>query len=83
MTYEATTEEIAVLDGVEVDITVRGDEDKAEKALLDLKERLGVLAAAYDAETPPEQLDEVPNEYRPLMSVAWDQVFSREVEADD
>jgi hypothetical protein len=75
VTYEATTTEITVVEGVEVDITVRGDEDRAEKVLLDLKERLGILGAAYDAEVPPDALGDVPEEFVPPMSVAWDRVF--------
>ncbi len=74
MTYEATTEGISVIDGVEIDITVRGDEKKAEKALMDLKERCGRIAQAYDEQTPPDEL-EPDVEYLPLMTVDWDGVF--------
>lgn len=78
MSYEAKTVDISAIDGVKIDITVRGDEERAEKALMDLKERIGVIAAAYDAETPPSELDDIPNEYVPLMSVAWGRVFEGE-----
>jgi len=78
--YEATTEAIAAIDGVEIDITVRGDEDKAEKALMDLKERIGVIATAYEQQTPPDELDEIPDEYVPMMTVAWGRVFEEENE---
>ncbi len=74
MTYEATTEGISVIDGVEVDITVRGDEDKASKSLMDLKERCGRIAQAYDEQTPPDEV-ELSNEYLPPMTVAWGRVL--------
>lgn len=76
--YNATTEGIAAVEGVEVDITVRGDQDRADKVLADLKERIGVLAVAYNSETPPEDIDEIPAEYIPMMTVAWDRVFDDE-----
>ena len=64
-----------MVDGVEVDIEVRGDEDRAEKALVDLKNRLGWIAEAYEQETPPEQLDGRSSENTPIMSVDWAGVF--------
>lgn len=73
--YRASTTGITVVDGVEVDIEVRGDEDKAEKVLMDLQERLGVVATAFDTETPPENIGRVPDEYRPMMTVAWTRLF--------
>lgn len=83
--YESTAKEITAVDGVEVDITVRGDEDRAEKVMMDLKERMGVLAAAFDHETPPEELpddlNELGNGYVPFMTVAWERVF--EGDGDD
>jgi hypothetical protein len=69
--YRASVTAITVVDGVEVDVTVRGDEDRAEKVLMDLKERLGVLGYAYESQTPPEDLTDIPSEYRPLMTPAW------------
>jgi hypothetical protein len=75
MTYEATTEGISIIDGVEVDITVRGTEDKAEKTLMALKERCGIIAAAYDKQTPPSEFDRTPVEYMPMMKVDWEGVF--------
>lgn len=85
MTYEATTEEITVVPGVEVDLTVRdvgaGERD-ADKVLMDLQERLGVLAAAFDAETPPDALDEIPEEFVPAMTVAWDRRFDTDEGAE-
>jgi len=76
MTYNATTEGITAVDGVEVDITVRGDEDKAQKVLMDLKEHMGLLGYAFESEIPPDEIDDVPSEYMPIMSVAWDGVFN-------
>jgi len=75
MTYEATVEEITAVDGVEVDVTVRGDEDKAEKVLMDIKERIGVLGYCFEVETPPSEVEDVPDDYRPLMTPAWDRIF--------
>jgi len=72
------TSGITVVDGVEVDIEVRGDEDKAEKTLMDLKARLSELGAAFEYEKPPSEFDEIPTEYRAPMSVAWDRVFEVE-----
>lgn len=75
--YEAATEGVTIVDGVEVDITVRGEEDKAEKTLMDLKERLGRIGAAYANETPPSELGaNLDNKYLPLMTVDWEGVFS-------
>lgn len=76
--YNATTEGITAVEDVEVDITVRGDQDRADKVLMDLKERIGVLAVAFDSETPPDDVDEIPAEYIPMMTVAWDRVFEDE-----
>jgi hypothetical protein len=68
-------EGITAVGGVEVDISVSGEEDRANKVVTDLKERLGILGAAYATETPPDELDDIPQEYTPPMSVAWDRVF--------
>jgi hypothetical protein len=76
--YNARVEDITVIDGVEIDIEVRGDEDRAETALMDLKDHLGWIAEAYDQETPPEQLDDRASENTPLMSVDWAGVFGDE-----
>ena len=76
--YSATTNGILVVDGVKVDISVQGDEDKAEKVMMDLKDRLGWIATAYEEGVPPEELEDRPAEYTPLMSVNWDKVFDDE-----
>lgn len=80
--YSATTLGIGVIDGVSVDITVSGDEDKAEKVLMDLKERAGRLAAAFEDETPPDELpDDLGKEHPdkvPPMTVAWDRIFEED-----
>ena len=83
--FQATTEGISVVEGVEVDVTVRGDEDRASKVLIDLKARLGVLAAAFDHEIPPGRLPEDlgtltedENRYTPPVSVAWGRVLADE-----
>jgi hypothetical protein len=86
--FKTTTTGIAVVEGVEVDVTVRGDEDRAEKVLMDLKERIGVLAAAYDHETPPADLpddlgDLGDRRYTPPMSVAWGRVFEDDPEVSE
>ena len=78
--YKASTVEITVIDGVEVDIEVRGDEDRAEKALMDLKNRLGWIAEGYKQEVPPDRLDERSDENTPIMSVDWDGVFDYETD---
>jgi len=66
---------MTAIDGVEVDISVRGEEDRAEKVLMDLKERVGRLGAAYETETPPNELKDEHAEYVPMMTVAWTKVF--------
>jgi len=73
-TYTAET----AIDGVEVDITIRGDEHRADTVLKDLRERLGRLAAAFDTQTPPDEIDAVPDEYTPSIGVSWDRVFKRD-----
>lgn len=77
--YNARTTGITVVDGVEVNVEVSGDEDRAEKVLMDLKERLGRLGAAIDAQTPPDELpDDLGNDHPgkvPPMTVAWDRIF--------
>ena len=78
--YQARTTEITIVDGVSVDITVSGDESRSEKVLMDLKDRLGWIGAAYDQETPISQIDERPSDFRPLMTVNWESVFSPEDE---
>jgi len=87
MTYEATTTGITVVEGVEVDITVRGDEDRAEKTLLNLKERAGRLGAAFEAEVPPDDLPDDLNKdyprYAAPVSVAWDRVFEDDEQGDE
>jgi hypothetical protein len=80
--YMATVKEISAVDGVEVDIIVRGDEDRADKVLMDLKDRLGWIGAAYEIEVPPDWMDDRPDEYTPLMSVNWARVFGVE-DSDD
>jgi hypothetical protein len=78
--YEVTTTGISVVEGVEVDVTVRGDEDRAGMVLIDLKERLAVLAAAYDHQTPPadlpDDLGDLGERYKPPMSVVWDRTLA-------
>ena len=76
--YHSTVEGINVIDGVKVDITVRGDEDKAEKTLMELKDRCGRIAAAYDEQKPPSEFEHTPVGYMPLMVVDWESVFSDE-----
>jgi hypothetical protein len=81
--YEATTTDISIVDGVEVDITVReaGDGNgEVDKVLLDLKERLGILGYAFETETPPNEIEEVPDRFTAPMSVAWDRVFDTEAD---
>lgn len=70
-----TVKGVTAVDGVTVNIVVEGDEDRAEKVVMDLKERLGRLGAAYEMETPPDELDDIPPEYVPVMAVAWGRVF--------
>ena len=79
MTYKTKTTDIEVIHGVSVDITVRGDEDKAEKVAMDLRDRLGQIAEAYETETPPRELTSRSDKNTPLMTVAWDRVFEPEV----
>lgn len=64
-----------VVDGVTVDISIEGEEDKAEKTMLHLKEQLGLLAAAYNEQKPPGEFDTTPVEYRFPMTVAWERYF--------
>jgi len=78
MTYEATCTGITVLEGVEIDITVSGNEKKAEKAMMELKEHTGRIQAAFEQEQPPLEFERAPPEYLPLMTVDWDLVFSDE-----
>lgn len=82
MTYEVATTEITVVDGVEVDLTVRAtgdDERKADHVMMDVQERLGIIATAFDTETPPGELDRIPDENVPPMTVAWERIFEAEV----
>lgn len=76
--YSARTEEITVVDGVEVDIEVRGDENRAEKVLIELKDQLGWVAEAYDEETPPDKLDARSFENTPPMGVNWGDMFGEQ-----
>ena len=79
MSYYTDTTCITVVDGVEVDVTVRdagAGERKADQVTMDLKERLGVLQTAYETETPPDELTEIPSENTPPMTVAWGRLFA-------
>ena len=79
MSYYVESTIITVVDGVEVDITVRdagGGERKVDQVGMDLKERLGVLQTAYQTETPPDELTEIPSENTPPMTVAWGRLFA-------
>jgi len=79
--YNATMSEATVVDGVEVTVTVEdvgGGECKSDHVLLDLQERLGIIQTAYEQETPPSELGDIPDEYLPMMTVAWDRLFSDE-----
>ena len=71
------TEGITVVDGVEIDITIRGEENKANKTLQELKTHCGRIGQAFDEETPPMEVD-LSAEYMPLMFVAWDSEFGGE-----
>jgi hypothetical protein len=82
--YSVRVEGIEVVDGVEVDIEVRGDEDRAENVLLDLKDRLGYIAHAYDIQQHPDAIVNRPEDKRPLMTVDWGQVMGfKETDADE
>ena len=73
-----------VVDGVEVDITIEGDEDRGEEVLMDLKERMGCLAAAYDTQTPPDRIEDVSHEFMPIITMDWDSKFGHtEEDADE
>ena len=74
MTKVATTA-VSVVDGVEVDIEVRGDGDRAEKVLMDLKDRLGWLGAAYELEKAPSEITDRPHDKTPPMTIDWEMVF--------
>jgi hypothetical protein len=74
--YKAKSKEITVVDGVSVDIEVSGpNEDRAEKVMMDLKDRLGWIGQAYAEQSPPSELSDRAPEYAPLMTVDWEQVF--------
>lgn len=77
--YCVSSGKMTAIEGAEVEVTVRDTgvgERTADKILMGLKQDVGVLAAAFDAETPPDDLDEVPAEYVPLMVVNWEGYFS-------
>jgi hypothetical protein len=76
--YQSRISEITVVDGVEVDIEVRGDERRAETVLMDLKDRLGWVAEAYEQETPPSELDECTSVNTPPIRVSWERVFAED-----
>ena len=76
--YNAKTKGIRAVNGVEVDIEVRGNEDRAEKVMMDLKERLGRLGAAYDEGKAPDKLEDIPPEYKPIFTINWSEVFADE-----
>jgi len=69
------TKDIEAIDGVSVDIEVEGEEDTAEKVMMELKDYIGWIAEAYDQEVPPGDLETRSDEHTPLMGVNWDAVF--------
>lgn len=81
MTYSSEVREITIVDGVEADIEVRAtgdDERKADSVMMDLQERMGVLQYAYENEVPPSEIDDVPNDYKPMMTNDWESMFGEE-----
>jgi len=75
---KVSSEGIQVVDGVTVDITVRGNEDVAEKVMIDLTDRLGWIAEAYDTGVPPDELTERDPENTPPMRVGWREYLSED-----
>lgn len=68
--YESTTEGITSEDvGVEIDITVRGDEDKAEKVKMHAHDEIVRALQAFETGENPRDCDGF------IMSVAWDRVL--------
>jgi len=84
--YSARTEAITVVDGMEIDIEVRqlrgGDEERCEKVLMDLKDRLGLVAQAFEDETPPSEITDRDPAKVPMMTVAWGRLFSEDEQVD-
>jgi hypothetical protein len=79
--YTVTTEEITVVDGVEVDITVRdtgAGERRVDHTLTELKTHLGRIATTFEQRTPPLELEEIPDQNKPMLGVAWDRVLAEE-----
>jgi len=68
-------EGISVVEGVEIDITVEGSENRANKTLQELKTHCGRIGQAFEDETPPMDVAQSP-EYMPLMVVDWGAEFS-------
>lgn len=89
MSYQTQRTGIAIVPGVEVDLTLRATDEGADAERrvdhveTDLLERLCRLAWAYDEEADPDELpDDLPDEFTPPMSVAWERVFSEENEEE-
>ena len=81
--YTTTTEKATVVNGLEISITIKdvgAGERKADQVHMDIYERLGKLQAAYEAETPPDELESIPSEYVPTLTIAWDNVFTTTTE---
>lgn len=80
MSYQIQRTGVEVVEGVEVDLTLRdagAGERTVDQIEMDLLERLCRLAWAFEEETPPDDLpDDLPDEFTPPMSVAWERVFS-------
>jgi hypothetical protein len=72
---EHTVEEITAVEGVEIDFTIRGDEETANRVNIELKDHIGRIQDAFENEVPPTELSNDERENVPLMTVDWESIF--------
>lgn len=69
-----TTSEITAIEGVEIDIEIRGDEDRVNRAHTELLDHIGRIAAAEEKREPPLDVER-DDEHKPMLSLDWESVF--------
>lgn len=81
--YTTKVRDITVVDGVEVDLTIRdtgGGKRRVDQVKIELKEHLGRLGYAYETETPPMKIKQPPSKYFPILSVDWSVLFAEDTD---
>jgi len=83
MMYEVDREGITVVEGVEVDLSVRdagAGERTVDRTILELTTHCGRIAATLEHDVAPTEFDELPDKYLPPATVAWNRVLDTDTD---